>query len=74
MPSKQAIHLAFTRTFQPGDPQPDGYIHRQDWAQVQLKAGLKQVQCVECERWKFPQQLTKGKRVVCLECEGKGKP
>jgi len=33
-----------------GDPAPDGYVDRQEWAMVQLKAGLRQHRCQRCGR------------------------
>ena len=50
-------HIDFVPEFKPGDPCPDGYIARQEWAAVQLKAGLKQAECGMCSRWQFPQEL-----------------
>ena len=50
--------LTISGTFKPGDPCPDGYIDREEWAMVQLKAGLKQQECGCCCRWFFPQELS----------------
>ena len=47
-----------TPSFKVGDPQPDGYLARQAWAQVHLDAGLKQKRCCQCSRWVFPHQLS----------------
>lgn len=44
--------------YKPGDPQPNGYLDRQDWAEVQMKAGLRQRPCAKCSKWCFPQQLS----------------
>jgi hypothetical protein len=44
--------------FKPGDPKPDGYLVRQEWAAVQLKAGLRQVRCGFCSHYCFPQELS----------------
>jgi hypothetical protein len=62
--------------YKAGDPAPHGYIDRQEWADIQAKAGLKQVRCNRCSRWNFPQQLARkvcevsGVRVpICLECD-----
>ncbi len=41
-----------------GDPMPDGYINRQEWADVHLNAGLKQEQCSSCCLWHFPHELS----------------
>jgi NMD protein affecting ribosome stability and mRNA decay len=56
-PGIRAI-VHYTPEFRPGDPEPEGYIDRQEWARVQMKAGLRQTQCPDCSRWKFPQQLS----------------
>ena len=52
------VCLDVTPDFKAGDPQPDGYIARQEWAAVQMKAGLKQEQCGWCCRWKFPFEMS----------------
>src|SRR5580658_4318255 len=51
------LHIDATPIFKVGDPCPDGYIARQEWAQVHLDAGLKQEQCGYCLLWKFPHEL-----------------
>jgi hypothetical protein len=43
--------------FQPGDPAPDGYVERPEWARVQMEAGLEQSRCETCGLWKFPQEM-----------------
>lgn len=70
--------------FQAGDPEPTGYLDWHAWAEAQHKAGLRQSQCGNCGRWRFPQQMStreasheyitgRGKRVrisefLCLKC------
>ena len=71
--------------YKPGDPAPHGgYLAMHEWAEVQIKAGLKQEQCGRCSKWFFPQELsdiidvshaitTRGKPItisdrVCLGC------
>lgn len=54
----QPCHLDFAGDYKPGDPQPDGYLDRIEWADVQSKAGLKQKRCGRCLLWKFPQELS----------------
>jgi hypothetical protein len=72
----------------PGDPKPEGYSLEYEWAEVQLRAGLEQVRCGRCSKYKFPQELSglvdvtpafdrRGKThlirsPVCLGCEGVG--
>lgn len=43
--------------FQPGSQPPEGYLAKQEWAQAQLQAGLKQSQCRHCGLWHFPQTV-----------------
>lgn len=43
--------------FKPGDPAPISYQAWHEWAEVQHKAGLRQVQCGRCSLWKFSQEL-----------------
>lgn len=45
-------------TYKPGDLPPDGYLAWHEWAEVQRKAGIKQVQCGKCGRWQTPQELS----------------
>lgn len=46
------------KTYRPGDMPPEGYLAWHEWAEVQRKAGIKQVQCGECGLWKTPQELS----------------
>lgn len=50
-----AIHICEARTFNAGDPQPDGYIDRVEWHKTQRRAGLRQARC-ECGLWLYPFQ------------------
>lgn len=55
-----------------GDPPPTGYLDWHEWADVQHKAGLRQVQCGVCGLWRFPQELSvkvKCSSPVCLACD-----
>ena len=79
--------ISITPDFRVGDPCPDGYVDRQEWFDVHLKAGLKQKRCEECGRYKFPHELSEKKYtyranmrdgsvieiayVKCLDCEKK---
>ena len=42
--------------FKAGDPRPDGYIARSEWAEAQIAAGVKAKHCKSCGRWRFPQE------------------
>jgi hypothetical protein len=44
--------------FKPGDLPPEGYLAWHEWAEVQRKAGIKQVECGRCFLWKTPQELS----------------
>lgn len=44
--------------YKPGDMPPDGYLEWHEWAEVQRKAGIKQVACGRCGKWKTPQELS----------------
>jgi len=44
--------------YKPGDLPPEGYLAWHEWAEVQLKAGIKQVECGKCGAWKTPQELS----------------
>lgn len=45
-------------TYRPGDLPPEGYPAWHEWADVQRKARIKQVECGNCGRWKTPQELS----------------
>lgn len=45
-------------SYQPGDMPPEGYNKWHEWAGVQHKAGLRQVVCPTCVKWKYPQELS----------------
>ena len=57
IPFKNGI-LCVTPTFKPGDLPPEGYLAWHEWAEVQRKAGIKQVECGECGKYKTPQELS----------------
>ena len=46
------------QNYKPGDPAPKGYLAWQEWAEVQHKAGLRQVECGQCGNWKYPHELS----------------
>lgn len=92
MPSKRVCGaiMHISGEFKAGDPAPSGYLDWHEWAQVQHKAGLRQVECPRCSKWKYPQELsgliesfeakTRGGKVVklsaavCIKCVEKTKP
>lgn len=49
------VCLLVGRDFKAGDPKPDGYLERIDWAKAQMKAGLQQRRCPH-GRYLFPQE------------------
>lgn len=60
--------------YKPGDPPPGGYLNWHAWAEVQSKAGLKQVKCDRCRLFRFPQELAvmTGMGSTCLQCAAAG--
>ena len=59
--------------FKPGDMPPEGnsYLAWHEWAEVQHKAGIKQVECGKCGKWKTPQELS-GETVSTRAFNSKG--
>lgn len=51
-------HVLIMPTYKPGDLPPQGYLQWHEWAEVQRKAGIKQVQCPTCALWQTPQELS----------------
>jgi len=51
-------HVLIMSTYKPGDLPPEGYLQWHEWAEVQRKAGIKQVQCPTCSLWQTPQELS----------------
>lgn len=50
--------LLIGKTYKPGDPPPSEYLGWHVWAAVQHKAGLRQVRCPGCSRFRFPQEMS----------------
>lgn len=50
--------LLVQSAYKPGDLPPEGYLAWHEWAEVQRKAGIKQVQCGCCGLWRTPQELS----------------
>lgn len=44
--------------YKPGDSAPLGYLAWHDWAEVQHRAGLRQVRCGHCLKHWFPQEVS----------------
>ncbi len=61
------IYLDVSGNHKPGDPPPEGYIDKAEWAAVQMKAGLKQRRCWSCGLWRFPQEVCHGPEPPDLE-------
>lgn len=51
--------LTVAPDYKPGDREPigAGYLDWHEWAEVQHQAGLRQVECVDCGKWWYPQDL-----------------
>lgn len=45
------------------DPEPDGYMERYQWAQMQMRAKRRQFRCEHCSGWWWPHTG------VCKSCE-----
>ena len=52
------VYITAQKEYKPGDLPPEGYLAWHEWAEVQRKAGIKQVQCCKCGLWKTPQELS----------------
>ena len=50
---KAKIFLDVGRAYKVGDPIPHGYIDRQEWARVHMRAGIKQTLCQKCRKYFF---------------------
>jgi hypothetical protein len=84
---KNLICILDAGTYKPGDPMPELYNQWCEWAEVQRKAGLRQVRCAYCCKYKWPHELAgrivqtpvfdrRGNRLVlksrvCLGCEAR---
>lgn len=51
-------HILIMPVYKPGDLPPEGYLQWNEWAEVQRKAGIKQVECPTCAKWQTPQELS----------------
>lgn len=56
MSGYEIVHIDFAQEFKPGDPRPIGYIEFMNWAEAQIKGGLRQTRCRMCGLWRFPQE------------------
>ena len=50
--------ITIQKDYKPGDMPPDGYLAWHAWAEVQRKAGIKQITCSNCGLWCTPQELS----------------
>ena len=72
--------------FKKGDPSPSGFLAKMEWAEIQLKHGLRQEICGSCGKWYFPQErielsesvtkkFSNGNEIIakwlCVKCIGK---
>jgi len=57
-------------TYKPGDLPPNGYLAWHEWADVQRRAGIGQLQCSKCGLWRTPQELSANGQAapVCSKC------
>jgi hypothetical protein len=62
------MFLTMQKNYKPGDPPPVGYLAWHEWAEVQYKAGLRQVACSQCGLWRFPQGLSDKVAGTCKKC------
>jgi uncharacterized paraquat-inducible protein A len=60
--------LTIQKNYKPGDMPPRGYLAWHEWAEVQRKAGIKQVACSQCGLWRTPQELSDKVKVTCKKC------
>jgi hypothetical protein len=51
------INITAQKEYKVGDPAPEGYLEWHEWAEVHRKAGIKQVECCHCGKWKMPNEL-----------------
>lgn len=65
--------MSVSQDFKAGDqpPKGNGYIEMEEWAEAQMKAGLKQKMCSHCSRWKFPQQIESLATVLMPDSKGR---
>jgi len=42
--------------YEVGSQPPEGYTQWFDWAEVQHKGGLRQKRCIECGKYRYPQE------------------
>lgn len=57
-PSVTWCHILVMPEYKAGDLPPEGYLQWHEWAEVQRKAGIKQVECPTCGLWRTPQELS----------------
>ena len=69
MSLKMWTHLLLMPDYKTGDPAPEGYLQWHAWADIQMKAGVRQTHCDRCGKWHFPQEVKKscGKQITGKE-------
>ncbi len=68
---ENVAHILVVGEYQPGDLPPEGYLEWHEWAEVQRKAGVEQVPCAHCAKWKTPQELSEEIHVShCTDSKG----
>lgn len=57
--------------FEVGSQPPSGYVAWHEWAAAQGRGGLRQRQCRNCGRWRFPQEMAQvGVLGICADSTG----
>ena len=64
----KTLHLLVKKAYKPGDLPPEGYLAWHEWADVQRKAGIKQMACGKCGLRRTPQELSDQAVPVCIKC------
>jgi hypothetical protein len=50
--------LTVSGKYDVGSQPPAGFLEWYEWAETQHKAGLRQVECHACGKWRYPQELS----------------
>ena len=52
------MRILISETYEVGSMPPSGYVAWYDWAEAQIRGGLKQKKCDKCGKFLFPQELS----------------